>query len=216
MYPEEELEALGSGGGVNISFARDMLRGFDDVCKYSEEGLKTAKEVAGLFKKQQEIEGHYAKSMAKLSQSFRQLIPEDKRNYLPPPSVESQDDTAAETIAPTCLSTGLFNVIDHLLVTSKQHEHLAAMLAQSVCEPLLATVRELEAARRQLTQEGQRQSRSLQDAYTVLKRAEMSHAQTQKEAADLVSDRDKAQSNFLSKTSTLSKVRTAALLPALA
>lgn len=203
MYPEAEAVPTGGAQG-NPSFARDMLRNFEEVCKYSEEGLKTAKDVASLFKKQQEVEAQYAKGMAKLAQNFRSLVPEDKRTYLPPPGAPPGE---TPSLPPTNLCVALFNVIDRLQFTSRQHDHLSVMLGQMVVEPLQAAAKDLEAARKQLTQEGQKQNRTLREAYTVLKRAEMSHAQSQKEATDIASDRDKAQNNFLSKSSTLSKLQ---------
>lgn len=59
----------------------------------------------------------------------------------------------------------------------------------------------------QLIHDGRGHQKRLQDAYTALKKAQAQQASAAKEASELVDQTARAKNNFLTKDSTLTKVR---------
>eukprot|EP00054_Salpingoeca_dolichothecata_P023489 m.156743 g.156743 ORF g.156743 m.156743 type:complete len:1139 (-) comp24699_c0_seq7:130-3546(-) len=180
-----------------LSFASDLRVGFDDVCKYTDEGLKQTKDVISLLKKRQAIENEYAKSMAKLAQHAKSLVPEQKRLVY-----NGSDSLASFGSLWTCW----FNFLQGIQYTAMQHEQFALNLGEKVGQVLNTNYKDAEAKRKHYIAEGQRYNKALQEAYTGLKKAQAYHSACQKEAEEAREASDKAKHNFQSKDSTVAKL----------
>eukprot|EP00042_Codosiga_hollandica_P050195 m.594931 g.594931 ORF g.594931 m.594931 type:complete len:1080 (-) comp58037_c0_seq2:86-3325(-) len=181
-----------------MSFAVDLIAGFEQVSRYTEDGLKHLKDVISFFRKRAHIEEEYAKNLAKLVQSFKSLVPESKR--LPFEARRDPQDYRSLWVA-------WYQNIEEAQNIAFQHEQVSNQITVNVLEPLQNTLKDLEHVRKQAVTEGQRQIKLLQDAHSALQKAQATNSAAQKELEEFQEVSEKARNNFQTKDSTLSKLQ---------
>ncbi|EGD82365.1 hypothetical protein PTSG_03032 [Salpingoeca rosetta] len=181
-----------------VSFSTELLNGFSTACQIGDDGARLIKDMAAFFKKRQEIETTYAKSLNKLATQYLGQVPEDKRKLF--------DRSQQYTNTSSSILTSWYNVLEEALFTAGSHEQLASNLGQRVTDPLASTSKDIELARKQHIADGLKQQKHLQDAYTELKKAQSQHSTQQKEVDDCQDALERAKGNYMTKDSTFQKL----------
>ncbi|KJE97244.1 hypothetical protein, variant 1 [Capsaspora owczarzaki ATCC 30864] len=157
-----------------------------------------ARDVVSFIRKRQAIESEYAKALSKLCVQMKDTVPADKRVAL-----QGGEET---DLFGSVLGTW-YSVLEEAHQAAMVQEHLAAELGHRAADPLQARLKDLETQRKQLVQDGQRDSKELQESYTALKKVKSVYDGLRKESDEIVAKHEESKNNHMSKEKDVSKLK---------
>ncbi|KAJ3052857.1 Ras GTPase-activating protein 1 [Rhizophlyctis rosea] len=158
--------------------------------QYAEESLRQCREFASFFKKRQAVEAEYAKGLAKVYQSFQ------KAGVTTRPSVtgaESAADDVRSQILKTSVWRAFSEYVEETNKLAEAHRNMALSIQDSVIDPFLAQIKEMEVVRKTHAEKDAEYYKNLQDAFAGLRKAKREYEGLQTLATDQANSHSKAK-----------------------
>lgn len=140
-----------------LTFVDNMWDGVESIKEKTDLGLKSCKDVLDFFRKLAQIEEEYAKNVSVLLQRYQ-------------PSNSNLS-----------LSQGWRGVLAVLEGQASAHKALSVNCTTNLCHPLQALLKDMDARRKQLVQEGAKQRAELRDHQELVKKAKVKYEKSSKD-----------------------------------
>lgn len=173
-----------------MSFAADLLDGFEVLYKRTDGGLKSTTELANFFKAIAKCEREYGKALSKVASAQKSILQKS-----PPPQKEFGTTYDAWDVA--------MNECEKM---AEQHRLVADKLENDLAKTVLDYVKEKGKAKKKLETDGQRITKDMKTAIENLQKARAKYVQLSKEADAAEAVHTKGKGDMSMKPSQLAKL----------